>query len=183
VAMFALLQATRDRLRQRLGLDKSTCRVMHSARPAITCGDTFFSVFGLSWSPGDPDLNRGLDEYYGVGVCLTCRTAYIPSDDQAEEAYIKLGSSMEEMIRRAVIEIHQNISLMQAANSLLGSSLNKIIEPLRWQGGDAQPVEVGAQWFGAAYRPDTDQGEDFAGLTLTANFGQARRVQTFANMR
>lgn len=185
MAMFALLQATRDRLRSRLSLDRSTCRVMKNARPSAISGDLFYAVFGLSWSPGDPDINRGLDEYFGVGVCISARLNYIADDDQAEEAYVKIGASMEEALRRVIIEVHQNYDLLGDANQLLGTSPNKIIEPLRWQGGDATPVEVGADWFHAGYGNmiDPDQGEDLAGLTITANFGQARRIQAFANMR
>ena len=157
---------------------------MKSARPSAMAGDIFYSVYGLSWSPGDPDINRGLDEYFGVGVCISCRLAYMADDDQAEEAYVKIGASMEEAIRRVIIETHQNYDLMDAANNMLGSAANKIIEPLRWQGGDATPVEVGAEWFSAGYTNIVEPGgEDLAGLTITANFGQARRIQSFANMR
>lgn len=183
MSIFALLPAVRDHLRQQLNYTANECRVMRGPQPPARCGDIFLSIYALSWTPGDPDWNRGLDEYYGVACCISQRIPFLPDDERGEELYIKHGTGIETLARRIMTAIHQNIDVMGSANSLIADSANRIIEPLRWQTTDSQPVEVGPEWFSAETRTDRTGSTPIAGWTMTVNFDRARRCQAYDNMQ
>lgn len=178
MSLFALMPSVRDAIRTTMKLRNEECRIMPGPKPPPSCGDRFVSIFGLEWAPGDPDIMRGIDEYYGVGVCISMRTAYLQFDDQGEEAYVRVGAGLEALTRRINTIVHQSIPIMQAANSLLGNPTNGIIEPLKWIGSDPNPTEVDDTWFGGVKGAEPT----IAGLTMQTNFGRAHRPQTYENM-
>lgn len=171
MSIAALLKATRNIIWEGLQLDDKTCDIMPGPKPKPSCGQRFLSVWMSSWSPGDQDLNRGIDEYYTITCTWSYRSGYAPIDLQGGEIYIKHLEGIEAATRSLLPLIHQNIELMTAANNLIQDSSYKIVEPFRWLGGDAVPTIVGAEWFWS----ETDDKQ--AGFVQEIRFGNARRLQ------
>lgn len=190
MSIYALLPAVRNRLRSECGFRPEECRVMPGANPPPVAGDRFISVFGLEWAPGDPDLNRGIDEFYGVGVALSIRCGWTQYDDIAEELFIKTGLGADAILRKINAVIHQSYEVINGANAIIPGGLVAgaptaiaIVEPLRWSGGDATPMLVGDDWFQGGelvQKNKTDSG--IAGLVLQTNFSRARRLMSYDNM-
>lgn len=173
----ALLKSVRNWVRSNLDLDDQTCRIMPGPQPPPWCGERFLSIYPRDWRPGDPDLNRGIDEYFDVAIAVTYRISYSPYDEHGEEPMLEGLESLEAVLRK-LLPIHQNIDIMQAANTLLPdadlTTVYPFIEPLRWQGCDAAPTYVSQQWFHA----DQEDGDDpYAGMVQEIRFGEARRKQ------
>jgi hypothetical protein len=126
----------------------------------------------------------GIDETYGVNVGLTFTTGFIAAD-RTENLYLQVLYGVEAVARQVICAVHQNYDLMNAANVLIQQRAlnvgdpdpaNKIVEPLRWLGTDTSPQEKTGEWiFGK------DDGKVCCWL-LNVYFGQARRLQSTANM-
>lgn len=172
MALAALLKACRNLIRTDMPLENELCRIMPGPRPAPNCGQKFYSVWALDWSPTDNDLNQGLDEVYSIAITVTYRAPYLPYDDHGEELFIGDVESMENDIRRIIKLFHQSYTLLGIANNLIPHRTYKLFEPLRFQNADATPSYVSGEWFGAS-----GSNETYAGLVQQVNFTGARIKQ------
>ena len=177
MALAALLKACRSTLRTYMPLENEMCRIMPGPRPAPSCGQKFYSIWALDWSPTDSDLNQGLDEVYSIAVTITYRAPYVPYDDQGEELFVGDLESMEADARRIIALLHQSYTLLNVANNLISHRASKLFEPLRFQNADATPSYVSGEWFGAS-----GSNEAYAGLVQQVNFSGARIKQRTAEI-
>src|SRR5262249_31061148 len=132
MSMVALLVAVRDTLRSKLPLDNQTCRIRVGPKPPPLAGDRFFSVFGTDWSSLEFDNNQAIDETFGVGVCITYRSPYVPDDDQGEQLYVEAAESIESACRNVIAIVHQNYTdILTLANNRIEQigSTYTFIEP------------------------------------------------------
>lgn len=171
----ALLVATRDRLRSELKFNPEDCIIQEDGKPTPTCGPLFVAIYGTDWSPDTLDMNRGIDERADIAITVTRRMSATAFDVRGESFYINDSLAIEDTIHKIKCQVHQNYTLITAANALLTGD-NKIMEPLRWLGGDAQPQKVDNTWF------SSEAPLDYAGVTMTIRFGRARRMQSLSNI-
>lgn len=122
------------------------------------------------------DMNLGFDERADVSVVITRRMSAVPFDTRGQEMYIQSSLDADRIANKIKVALHQNYSVITAANQLL-DGVEPIIEPLRWLGGDPQPQFVNESWF-SSNAPDPH-----AGLRLSIRFGQARRMQSLSLAR
>lgn len=180
-----LLLATRNRLRDTLvsgGLayPSAVCEVQLGPEPPPVCGEKFVSIHEGSWQAEDIE---GLSETFGLDVTVTFRVAKVPEDRQGTNALVgPTGASLDEECRKIVACIHLDKggdAVLNAANTLLGGTVNGFCEPPRFRGADI-PRLRGPDWFGAE---DVSSGRiQNMGLSQTLHFGGAKRVQTIESM-
>jgi hypothetical protein len=177
VSMAALLLATRDQLRSRIGLRPAECDVTEGGRPIASAGERFVAVSEGGWSSNS---DESLDESFGVAVTVTVKCGRIPDDRLgpgliAEMAAGKGLLRLAEWVRACV---HSNYDILNAANALIGTGANGFVEPLRLA-GPGRLRAVGPAWFSAAADADSDAPD---GLVLELRFHRARRVQGVENL-
>lgn len=172
----ALLIASRNVIRSATGYAESDVLVQNDGQPPPTVGNQFIAVHGTSWKPNIVDQNQGIDEVADLTVTITARMQAIPYDIRGQEIYIRKSLELENVAQIVKINLHQNYTLIASANALL-TGVDKIVEPLRWLGGDAQPKYASNRWF------SSEDDNEYAGLILTLQFGRARRMQTLTNIR
>jgi hypothetical protein len=172
----ALLVATRDIIRSNIRLQPEDCLVQNDARPTPACGPLFISVYGSSWSPDIIDQNLGIDERADISITITRRLSATPYDMRGDAIYVEGSLAVENIANVIKRSVHQNYTLITNANALLDGT-DKIMEPLRWLGGDATPSIVDNEWFSST------EENVYSGIVFTINFGRARRMQTITNIR
>ena len=170
----ALLRATRNHLRNQLGLKDEECMVMPDGRPIPSCGQRFISLYPTYWGPKEGDNNQALYEQYDIACVITFRTPLLPFDRIGENLIYEdspfpiVYHTMEEWCRLVMVAVHMNTSIMGEANKELATQ--GVAEYLRWAGNDPTPSFVDGSWFFAAT-------EELAGLTQTVRFEGATRFQ------
>lgn len=184
MSLAALLEATRDTLRVSLGLPDHQCKVSQDAQPDATIGKLFCSVYPTNWNPGGPEVMMGIDETYGIAAGLTFPITHFPAD-RTENLYLNVLYGVEATARKVVVALHQNWDVIAAANLLITSRaqalgnidpVNKIVEPLRWLSSDPQPIPKTGDWIYSA------KADTVCAWLVNIYFGQARRLQSTANM-
>lgn len=178
MSMARLLVAARDQLRTGvLVLNETNTTIQSDGQPPPISGQFHVALHGLDWGVGGP-LGTGLDEVYSLGITVTMRAPVIPKDSQAEEIYVKKATGLEDLVRKVIVEMEkERYTIINAANTNMPDSLDGFVEPLRWEGADAEPRLVGPDWFLAV--PDPNQPD--SGMVMETRFGQARRIQALAN--
>ncbi len=163
----ALLLATRDHLRTKLGLKPEACEITFQGMPLPMSGETFFGVWEGDWNC---QSTESLEETYGVSVTISVRLPAVPQDRQGPEILAKAGWGLMELAEQVRAAIHSNYELMDAANALIKSSTtNGFVEPLRFKNGGRNERKAG-DWYAA-------RGEKQAGMARTLTFGDAKRIQ------
>jgi len=173
----ALLEAVRDRLIKQLKyvLHKDI-DILPSGKPAPIAGQRFVSVWGRKRSTKE---HRALDERYEVKITVSLRGGNVPWDRWGDGIWLKALRGMESSVREIVAVIHgsgdDGISLLAAANDLIGPTSNKFLTgvPLIFS-GEQGPDPRGASWWG---KPD----ENWAGIVSTLTWGEAQRIQLVDN--
>lgn len=174
-----LCTAVVTRLQSVLSLSSTSVEFMFDGQPPPMCGEEFFAVWPGAWRPNDIE---GLDEEFGVNVTLTRRARFAPKDRRATEIWTKLTTGMDARLRQIIAAIHLDKgsdAILNAANTLLGGSVNGFVEPLKFRDG-GRPEIKGPDWFSA----DNEGGGGLmnAGVAQTLMFGGARRIQTIESM-
>ncbi len=176
----SLCLAVSEQIQSTLTLDDTRIGIRTTpGRPPAVCGDEYISVVPDTWSPGPSnDQNDAFDEYFGFSIVVTQRSAYIPDDTIGEDLFLK-EEGLEPRLRRIVMTLMANkwIVLSQTNSYLSG---NPFTETYRFLGADTAPTPVGSEWFGSMPKPGSTS--DF-GYTLKATFGEARRLQSHADIR
>jgi len=177
VSLSALLQAVRDQLRKEVPLKVSECDIQPDGQPPPGIGRQYVAVHPTGWENDIPQMSRGLSELYAISVTLTMRAPESPRDRIMSELYLKALKGMESIIRRIIIKIHDNYTVLISANKLIDGD-DKIVEPLRWASTDAQPRMVGPEWLFSA-----EEGfKGTAALVMESRFITGRRIQSHTNM-
>lgn len=174
MSMSALLTAVRNQLRDDLKIPETDCDIQPNGQPPPTCGQIYYAVHALSHDPETTNPDQWIGEVYNIGITITRRAAAVPTDRRPTETLYKATTGLEARARAVVKNLHMKYDVITDANALI-SGTDKIQEPLRWQGTDAEPEEVDGTWYHG--RPD-----ERAGLTLTVRLGGAMRYQTLANL-
>lgn len=172
--MRALLQGTRDHLRQQLGLDDRTCEVTFNGQPPPWAGEEWWSVYQRAWRGNHGDYD--LDEYYDLEVCYTRRlNGIVPWDRAGVQLLLKYPDGIYARVESARVKLHLNYDLMALANDLIEDPANKFVEPYKVS-GIGPPTPQRASWFHAK------AGSKDAGISMTISLSPARRVQTISSM-
>jgi hypothetical protein len=179
----ALVRACRQRLITDLGETWDNRAKMDiqlpPGMPPPDCGQKFIAIWASSHSPGLLNQEEGIDEICGVTVTVTFRTGEVPEADLAKQIVHKAATGMEALSRAIMVSLVKNRwDVLQLANAEIVGTDN-FVEPLRWLGTDIGPTPRGPDWFTADV--ENPNARDF-GLSMDIRFGQARRLQTFANM-
>lgn len=170
----ALETAIRNALRTTLVYRAEQCDRTLDARPSLMCPPLFVGV----WSEGERNstMPTCLNEEFGVNVTVTIRSN-LPYDRMLTER-----DAIEYELNRIRALIHGDVynhAILNAANVLadLGTGatqhigFTKALRFLRFE-----PISiVDGRWFQA-------EAEEFAGLSQTARFGGAQRVQALPYM-
>lgn len=170
----ALLLATREVLRGRLGLSQEECEVTVDGQPLPVAGEWFYAVHPGSWT-NSSDLN--LSEEYGVLVTVSVRIGMVPWDRVGQELLARVWDGLVAQCEKVRATLHMNYTLMNDANTLIGQATewNRLIVPLMFlDGGRAQ--RRSGDWFSARTRGGV------SGLSQTLTFGRAVREQTLESM-
>ena len=139
-------------------------------------GQRYLAIWGSQWNQGapgiSPDVQLALAETYGVTLTLTHRLEFTPEDNIPETVYYTALTGMVDVARKAMLAIHQNNTLWGAANTAISASgTDSFISWLNFEGADASPREVGADWFSES--PDANS----MGLVMDIRFGGASRLK------
>jgi len=187
--MNALLEATESWLQHKLNLSPDRLGLRLDSKPPPTAGDLFIAIYGVSTSPLERDLNRGIDMVFDVGITITKRTRYNPYDYQSRMALTNDTNEVATWLWKCVGWLHQEHDIPYNATALIRKSVTSadaFIEPLRFKDMDSVPSFVGEEWFrpdmsaDAAYRKAT---YPYAGMTMDCVLGDCRRVMTIAALR
>lgn len=187
--MSCLLQATESWLLAKLNLSPDVLSLRLDAKPPPTCGDLFISLYGISNGIDQPDLNRGIDLVYDIGITVTKRTRYNPYDLSSRRELLADTTSISSWIWKCVGWLHQEHLIPYNASALLTklyASAEPFIEPLRFMSADPVPNFVGEEWFHPemsvdnAYRKAT---YPYSAMTMECTLGQCRRVMTATTLR
>lgn len=169
----ALLEAVRDTLKSVLHFESKECEITDmSGRPPPMCGKRFIAVHRAG--------RRGkwqvaLDEIYDVAVTVTMRVEQ-PYDRIGKNLLEKQESGMDDLcdrIRSAISVDSLTNDIINAANVILGITVNGFIEPLYFQDDNDIRI-VSGDWFHA----DPEAVE--VGIACTMKFTGARRIQPLA---
>ena len=183
MSMSALLQGTASYLETALALNplEIEVRANTDGKPeGWQGGKYYYAIHPRAWNagPSQGSQNNGIDEIYDIAVTLTTRIGRIPPRHRTQESYLKSTTGMESRVRAVIIAMTQGryTGVLAAANALI-TTVDKIIEPLAWTGGDPVPRPVGPEWFNA-------DGADVSayGWIMSAEFSGARRVQNIDTM-
>lgn len=175
----ALAQAVTTYLRTALMLDANSCEFGLDGQPPPACGETFVRVWPGRWAGIDCE---GLGETFGVNVTVTRRVSFAPTDRVGTEAWLKVITGLEATLRTILVKMHLDVggdAILNAANTILGASVNGFVEPLRFRDGGF-PEPKGPDWFNAV-NPEGGRWAN-AGLVQTLVFDGATRYQTIASM-
>lgn len=178
MSMESLLDAVEDAVRTAGDYTEAQCGVQPDGMPPPSAGQMYAAIHGGAWDSADQEAHR-LDEYLGVAVTLSMRTAFTPRDRVGREAVRKAKKGLyarAEVIRAA---LHMSYTVILAANTAMdatytdaGRAVDGFVEPLKFSGG-GRVQRQGPDWWGGS---DDGEGGD-PGFTLEVNFVQARRVQ------
>ena len=179
MSLYACLLATRNKLRRELKFsDDTVCITDREGRPPASGWNTFVAIHGSSWRPDEPDLNLGLSELYAFSVTLSMRVNGISQDRTGSELYVDENLETEKIIRKIVLAIHQKYDILTEADTLIGATIDdRMIEPFRWQGGDAVPQFRGSEWLKTWPPSHLVEPQEDCFLTFQLDFGGAKRVQ------
>lgn len=187
--MSALAEACESWLQHKLNLAPDMLSLRADAKPPPTAGDLFIAVYGVSSTPMDPDLNRGIDIGFDIGITVTKRTRYNPYDFQSRQALTSDTNEVAMWLWKCVGWLHQEHDIPYNATALVRksyASADAFIEPLRFKDIDSVPSFVDEGWFrpdmsaDAAYRKAT---YPYAGMVMDCVLGDCRRIMTIANLR
>jgi len=176
MSMAALLIAVQDHLRSELVLNSSQCRVMPDEKAIPTAGEEFISIYGAAWSPGDADMDYGIDEYYDVDCTITHRIRYVPQDRWGSDVYVQATRGLEVRARQVIGALHKSYKVVALANAMINTK-DEIFEPLRWAGVSANPHLVSNDH----YNGPIEENDGPVGMAMTVSFKDARRIQTIAS--
>jgi hypothetical protein len=189
--MRALLQASLNQFRLSrseggLGLDELTSDITLKGKPPAVAGDLFYSVHR-----GGVNQEKDLSDYrqYAIQVTISSRMQGVPWDRIGPDLMDREGDGLDDLMEE-VAEMFQNYQyeIMNAANALIRGTQewcdvhggtptsNGFIEPLRLVAVDEEPQLRSGSWWWA--QPDEPNG----GITLSARFGTARRVQVLGSV-
>jgi len=170
----ALLEAVRNRLRTQLTLDDHQCEIEFDEMAPATVGDKYLVVLpgGVSDGPAHRTSGQVIDEVIGVDVTVVLRATSVPRD-RHRDVYLRNLMSLNDLIQKVRDAIDFKYEVNTAANVIitgLTGSTYGFTEPLKFQGMQARPVKVSAEFFAASKEP-------VAGLARTVYFRGARRIQ------
>lgn len=111
----ALLEATRDRIRDQLKIDGKKVGVRPKGKPPATMGDFYIAVDEIGVQSGDAGSLR---EGHQIAVWITIRAAVLP-EDRREDGYLARGRNLTALERKVIKAVHGNHDLRTAANVLL----------------------------------------------------------------
>lgn len=188
MSMSVLLRGVKSYLATNLSLPDPIIGIRaKSGKPVASMGTLYYAVHPLRWYSGPSHglQNEGSDEMFDVGVTITMRTGRTPDSKRMGVNYLGLASAgiaveqsgLEPKMRAVVVSMTKGryTGVLAAANALLSG--DPFIEPLVLAGCDAEPNEVGPDWFNA----DPDDVRAY-GWTMTAQFTGARRLQHLSTM-
>jgi len=184
----AFLSAVRNRLLEEVGdLNEDNCELRIRGMPPPWAGEEYVGLYATGWEPGELSRisDRAIDEIYSFAVTITRRIGFSPGDRRSGEIYYIVSDGMEARARQITAAIlKKRLEICGDANTRLqqiterGTITNGLfVEPLRWQGTDAEPREVGPEWFSA--NPDDNRAYGFA---LDIRFGDIRRIHNVSSM-
>jgi hypothetical protein len=179
MSLTALLRATKSSLQTLLSLTDTGVDIQPDPQPPPFLGEQFITVHPISWGIGDTnEVMYGLDEVFGIGVTVTQKTGKVPRQKWGTNTYTLTTTGLEAICNRIKVNIHQNYTLLTAANALLTGG-DIFIEPLRFQGADSEPQPRTGEWL---WSDDPGTMESILALSVTLRFGGARRMQAVGNI-
>lgn len=191
MSMAALLQGIKSHLATDLLLPAPVIGIQAKGtegRPPAAAGALYYCIHPVRWyaGPSHGRQNVGSDEMYDVAITISMKTGRIPESKLTDVSYLDLavGASLDirglEAKMRAVIvsmTTGRYTGVLASANSYIGIDADPFIEPLYLSSVDADPIQVGPEWFSA----DADNIQA-AGFRMTAHFVGARRLQHLSTM-
>lgn len=178
MSLSALLQATRDHLRSKLDIAPKECDCQPDGQPQPMFGSRYIAVHPTAWTPGDTQIDHGLDELFGVTCTITIRTPPVARDRLMGEKFLKSLTGIEAAARAVAVAVHQNYDLMNDANAKIGGD-HKLIQPLFWDGTQVPSRMETGSWVWSDNATEMDL---IAALVLPVRFSNARRIQSYAKM-
>lgn len=167
--------------------------------PPPTAGELYVALFlsSVEVGPLSRESDRTIDEVIGFTITITRRIGYVPSDRRTSHIIVETDlsetsvdeprqTSMEKLARQIVAVVLKNRhDLCLEANALLQTLTERsgtidnglFVEPVRWLGTDAEPRDVGPDWFTA--NPDDTSA---CGFALDIRFGELRRIHNVSTM-
>ena len=166
--MPALVSAVVTQLKSALTLTDSTIISSFDGQPPPFSGQIFYVVHPGAVSGGS-DLR--LEESYGVDVTITQRIPYVPFD-RIDDVFYHQSTGIYAKADAVKAALHMSYTVMNAANVIIGNSVNGFEEPLKYQ-SISSPVVRGADWFFA-----DGEANPPSGVSLVVSFGGASRMQS-----
>ncbi len=178
MSLSALLTAVRNHLRSELDIKSEECDCQPDGQPQPAFGSRYIAVHPTSWTPGDTRIDHGIDELFGVTCTITIRVSAVPRDRLMGEKFLKSLTGIEALARATAAVVHQNYDVMNAANAMIGGD-HKLMQPLFWNGTQMPPRMETGTWVWSTKAAEMDL---VAALVLPVRFGNARRIQSYAQM-
>lgn len=177
MSMSALLTAVESRIRTALSdSDGNIAGVKVDGRPPAFSGQWYYAIHSLDGS-GSGESPLSDDRYYSVGVTITAKIAYAPGDRRGSVA--KASGELFDRADAIAVLLHGDYTSMNAANVIIGDTVNGFIEPLNYIGGAEGPIqEQGPEWLHA--KADSGKGDRIGALVLALRFGRARRIRVLS---
>jgi len=142
---------------------------MFDGQPPAIAGELFVSIHEGEWRCTSAEAR---DDTIGVYVTITRRVAFVPQD-RGRIPLLDAADAVDVWADKIASKVHSNYVIMNAANTVLGGSVNGFIEPLRFKGTMGPSQERGPEWFSSAEESDAP-----VGVSRTLIFAEARRYQT-----
>lgn len=184
MSISALLKAAKQHLESwpDLGLTPNEIEILPGPQPPPMAGERFLSLYSHEWQPGpDADQHRGLCERFGIGCTYTLRCPELFYAQTGRKAYTNAGPTLEGVIRKVILALHQNVDLIVLANTHLAGDSDQIQTYLRWQGCDPTPTWRDAAWFWSD-PSNKSLAMTQVGFSWSCYFGQADRYQAYDRM-
>lgn len=174
MSLRALMLAAKSTLQTLNTWADTDCDVGVGPEPAPVCGELFIRIHPGAWDCLTSEAGGDLDESFGLQITVSRRLPYSPQDREGVEVLLKETDGLVEKAALIRKQVHMSYDLVNAANTILGVSVNGFVEPLRFRSASI-PAVRSADWFSA-------EDDNHSGLSTTLMFTGARRVQTLESM-
>ena len=179
MSLSALTLAARNRLRTELSLENNACEVTLDGQPIPLAADVFYAVHHDQWQNTGQNVGE-LEEDFGLVLTISMRGGNIAFDRWGPELLAKATTGLWDRARAAIVKIHGDYTLMNAANTIIGSAAtyNRFVEPV-WLSNVTTQYKPPSWWHRET--PST-KGMKYEGAAAIIRFSSAKRIQTLESM-
>ena len=175
-----LLEAVRDELRDKLGLNGNQCEIEYDDQPPSIAVPLYVCVIPAGMEQGPKHNSSGgvYDFYHSVKVTVLQRSTNVPRD-RSRNIFIDQLTGLNKWFDQIVKQIDWKYNLMCLANHYLEERYEgsgPFIEPLRMTSFDSRPRMVTTETY-AAHHQGGPGTTGYTAMARSVTFGKCRRME------